>query len=334
MTTNAPGRTDSLRRDLQASWHRFLDLFEPLRPELYRYCRHLTRSPWDADDLAQDSLFRAFAKLGCMNEPPPNPRAWLFRVASNLWIDRARAARSHTGALPESASFSEPRDVREAAGTLLSRLSPQERAAVVLKEAFNFTLEEIAEALSTSTGTVKSALHRGRGKLVDPEEREEAPPRPPVLDEFCAAFNAADLDRLTALLLETAEIEVVRVHAEVGPEAARRGVFQGMLFGTRRMADPVRLDGLDPQFFQGALAQSPRVELRQHRGEWISVHWYAHADGEAVRAITRIDTDGAKLSRVRNYFYTPDVLAEICAELKLPFRSNGYRYWKPEEEGR
>jgi RNA polymerase sigma-70 factor (ECF subfamily) len=35
---------------------------------------------------------------------------------------------------------------------------------------------------------------------------------------------------------------------------------------------------------------------------------------------------------VRNYFYTPDVLAEICAELQLPFRSNGYRYWKPAHE--
>ena len=91
MTQPIPQRTDFLRRDVEASWHRFLDLYEPLRPELYRYCRHLTRSPWDADDLVQDALFRAFAKLGCMNEPPVNPRAWLFRIASNLWIDRVRA---------------------------------------------------------------------------------------------------------------------------------------------------------------------------------------------------------------------------------------------------
>jgi RNA polymerase sigma-70 factor, ECF subfamily len=88
-----PKVTDALRHDVEASWHRFLDLYEPLRPELYRYCRHLTRSPWDADDLVQDALFRAFAKLGCMNEPPGNPRAWLFRIASNLWIDRVRALR-------------------------------------------------------------------------------------------------------------------------------------------------------------------------------------------------------------------------------------------------
>lgn len=56
--------TGALRQELEASWHRFLDLYEPLRPELYRYCRHLTRSPWDADDLVQDALFRSFAKLG------------------------------------------------------------------------------------------------------------------------------------------------------------------------------------------------------------------------------------------------------------------------------
>jgi RNA polymerase sigma-70 factor (ECF subfamily) len=51
-----------------------------------------------------------------------------------------------------------------------------------------------------------------------------------------------------------------------------------------------------------------------------------------VRAITRFEADGDRLTRVRNYFYTPDVLAEICAELQIPFRSNGHRYWKPLRE--
>src|SRR3954470_15246468 len=112
MTTNAPGRTDSLRRDLQASWPRFLDLYEPLRPELYRYCRHLTRTPWDADDLVQDALFRAFAKLGWVNEPPGNPRAWLFRIASTLFIDRVRAREPVTADAHEEVASREPRAVR------------------------------------------------------------------------------------------------------------------------------------------------------------------------------------------------------------------------------
>ena len=140
-----------------------------------------------------------------------------------------------------------------------------------------------------------------------------------------AAFNSAGIMQRR---VDTAEIEVVRVHTEYGPEAARRGVFQGMLFGTRRLADPARLAGLDPAFFRNVLPQVPRVELRLHRGEWLLVHWYAHSDGDAVRAITRVEADGDRLTRVRNYFYTPDVLGEICAELQLPFRSNGYRYWK------
>src|SRR5216110_2887739 len=55
-----PQATDALRHDLETSWHRFLDLYEPLRPELYRYCRHLTRSPWDADDLVQDAPSSSF----------------------------------------------------------------------------------------------------------------------------------------------------------------------------------------------------------------------------------------------------------------------------------
>lgn len=330
MTTPPPDAASALTDAVKASWHHFLDVHEPLRPELYRYCRNLTRSPWDADDLVQDTMARAFVTLGCMEVAPPNPRAWLFRVASNLWIDRVRRDREEPGPVPEEATSREPRAAREAAGTLIARLSPQERAAVVLKDAFDLTLEEIAETLSTSVGAVKAALHRGRGKLAEPEAPEAAGPGAPataVLDAFCDAFNAGDLERLTSLLLDTASIEVVRVHAEYGPEAARKGVFAGMLFGSKRLAAAEEQGGIDPRFKQGALPTLPRVEVRLHRGEPIVLHWYAHVDGEAVRGLTRVETSGDHISRVRNYFYTPDVIAEICRELDVPCRVNGYRYW-------
>jgi RNA polymerase sigma-70 factor (ECF subfamily) len=67
--------TSDLPTTLRASWHAFLESYEPLRGDLYRYCRHLTRSPWDAEDLAQDALARAFVTLGQMGQAPPNPRA-------------------------------------------------------------------------------------------------------------------------------------------------------------------------------------------------------------------------------------------------------------------
>src|SRR5689334_23476443 len=88
--SSLPSLPPELAPGLRSAWHRFLTTYEPLRSELYRYCRHLTRSPWDAEDLAQDAMARAFVTLGQMGHAPPNPRAWLFRVASNLWMDQRR----------------------------------------------------------------------------------------------------------------------------------------------------------------------------------------------------------------------------------------------------
>ena len=48
MTKAADQELEVLSDGVKSSWQRFLDVFEPLRPELYRYCRHLTRTPWDA----------------------------------------------------------------------------------------------------------------------------------------------------------------------------------------------------------------------------------------------------------------------------------------------
>jgi RNA polymerase sigma-70 factor (ECF subfamily) len=319
--------SDDLAGVIESSWNRFVELYEPLRPDLYRYCRYLTRSPWDAEDLAQDTLATAFTTLGRMGQAPPNPRAWLFRVASNLWIDQLRRRRPAPAI--EAASIPEdPRASREAAGTLIGRLSPQERAAVVLKDVFDLSLDEIAETLSTSAGAVKAALHRGRGKLTDPEATERPLADTSVLDAFCAAFNARDLDRLTALLLDTVEVEVVGATTVYGVKAARETVIPGMLFSSERMAVADKEGGMEPRFMQGVLPSPARAEVRVHRGEPLLLSWYAHADGEAVRSVTRIEAAAGQVTRLRNYFFNPECIAEICGELGVPFRSNGFRHCK------
>ncbi|HEV7764129.1 MAG TPA: RNA polymerase sigma factor [Thermoanaerobaculia bacterium] len=315
------------------SWHRFLDLYEPLRPELYRYCRYLTRSPWDAEDLVQDTMARAFVTLGQLFKEPPNPRAWLFRVASNLWIDRVRRMREVPTPLPEIVAPPETRIDRDAAGTLIARLSPQERAAVVLKDVFDLTLAEIAEALSTTAGAVKTALHRGRGKLAESEPIATRAPAPNVLNAFCDAFNARDLDRMTALLLETATVKMVGLVTEYGRDAPRdpeTGSFYGMLYSDLSSDDP--RGGVARELRRGVLPTSPRLEMREHRDEPILLFWYAHEDGDAVRAVARVETDGDALAGVHNYFFNPDVIAEVCGELDVPYRVNGYRYWLEEGE--
>jgi RNA polymerase sigma-70 factor, ECF subfamily len=321
---------------VQASWKRFLESYEPLRPMLYRYCRYLTRSPWDAEDLAQDVLARAFATLGRLSEPPRSPQAWLYRIASNLWIDRVRSAAARPDALALSpvdevetaGAAPDPRAAREAAGTLLTQLAPQERAAVVLKDVFDLPLDEIAEVLSTTVGAVKAALHRGRGKLAEPAAEPDRVPVPAALDAFCAAFNARDLDRVAAILLDTATVEVVGASTIYGRERARGTVLVGMLFGSKRMAAPAEGgsgDGMDPRFAQGVLPEPARFELRTHRGQLLLLSWYVHRDGELVRAVSTVelDADGAHVARLKNYFYTPEVIAEVCNELGLPHRVNG-----------
>jgi RNA polymerase sigma-70 factor (ECF subfamily) len=55
--------------------------------------------------------------------------------------------------------------------------------------------------------------------------------------------------------------------------------------------------------------------------------WYAHDDGEAVRAVNRVELDGDRIARLQNYFFNADFIADVCRELEVPFRVNGYRYW-------
>lgn len=328
--TAVTGPSDALAGAVGDSWRAFLQSCEALRPELYRYCRYLTRSPWDADDLVQDTLARAFVTLGCLHQTLENPRAWLFRVASNVWLNRMRGQREVPHAAPLSDATqvgeqAEQRATREAAGTLLGRLAPQERAAVVLKDVFDLSLEEIAEGLSTTVGAVKAALHRGRGKLSEPDATDESMPVPvpAVLDAFCEAFNARDLNGLTALLLDTVVSEFPGLTIEYGAKHAATHSLRGVLFG-----DPAgQYSPIGRAYRAGLQSRPPRLELRLHRGEALLLGWFLHDDGEAVRAISRVTVEGDKISRMATYMHTPEVLAEICAELQVPYRSSGYRYW-------
>jgi RNA polymerase sigma-70 factor (ECF subfamily) len=313
--SNPPALPDQVQRP----WRRFLEEYEPLRGDLYRYCRFLTQSPWDAEDLVQDALARAFVTLAGLSEAPANPRAWLLRVASNQWLNQLKRKRETLlETLPEGAIEPAQTTARDAAGVLVARLAPQERAAVVLKEVFDFSLEEIAEVLSTSTGAVKAALHRGRGKLAAPEPERAAPAASSVLDAFCAAFNARDIEGITALLLDNVELDFPGLHTDYGVEAARRALGATMYHCFYFIA---------PEWRQQVIEDSARFELRAHRGELLLLAWWQHADGEAVRAFSRIECEGELIARMCTYFHTPEAVAELCSELGLPCRTNGYRFW-------
>src|SRR5690606_9526225 len=159
----------TVAESIRAPFRKVTEEFEPLRPELYRYCRYLTGAPWDAEDLVQETLIRAFVVWGTRHDAPEHPKAWVFKVASNRRMSICEKRREvPTAELLGATSMPvDPKATREAAATLVGGLAPQERAALVLKEVFEFSLDEIAALLSTSLGAVKSALHRARGKLTE-----------------------------------------------------------------------------------------------------------------------------------------------------------------------
>src|SRR5262245_26113635 len=80
----------ALQDELQPAWNRYVDFLAPYRPDLHRYCVRLAGNLWDGEDLVQDTVVRVFAMLGKRWASIDNPRAYLARTATNLWIDRLR----------------------------------------------------------------------------------------------------------------------------------------------------------------------------------------------------------------------------------------------------
>ena len=118
---------DEMRDVLRASWHRYLDQVQPLRPQLHAYCRRLTRNVWDAEDLVQECLLKAFGLLGHIENPILNPRAYLLCISTNSWIDIVRRSEHERGAMEidlPSGPAAPDRDaaVRRASAVLLHRL--------------------------------------------------------------------------------------------------------------------------------------------------------------------------------------------------------------------
>jgi RNA polymerase sigma-70 factor (ECF subfamily) len=310
---------------IRGPFQQFTEEFEPLRPDLYRYCRYLTQTPWDAEDLVQDTLVRAFMLLGTSHNPPVHPKAWLFRVASNRWLNMYKQRREEPSADLREATHTpvDPKATREAASSLVAGLAPQERAALVLKEVFDFSLEEISEMLSTTVGGIKSALHRARGKVKERDwSGQEAAP-PAILNEFCSAFNARDLDKVVSLLLETVQIELSGTFMDSGIDVAKRS-FGGLMFATQ-----MAMEAGIPSGYRGNIQPvPPRFELRMHRGAPIVLTFWKHDDGEHVRGVSLITAEGDQITQIKTYMHSPELLAEVCKELGETCRSNGYRNWE------
>jgi len=159
----------------EARYLAFLETVRDLRPKLHRYCARMTGSVLDGEDVVQDALFQAYRRLDTYDDSRPLA-PWLFRIAHNQCIDflRRRDARRRA---EEAVAAPDLVDAAEAIGPGVGRalehlvvaLPPKERACVLLKDVFGYSLEEIAELVDSTVGGVKAALNREeRSSLAGP----------------------------------------------------------------------------------------------------------------------------------------------------------------------
>ena len=140
-----------------------------LIPRLRRYARALVGDRATADDLVQDTLERAWAKLHLYRRGT-DLRAWLFTVMHNVHVNRVRAARatdSLEDEMPELAQRAPQGDallVRDL-DRGIARLPAEQRAVLLLVTLEEMSYEQVARTLGIPIGTVMSRLSRAREKL-------------------------------------------------------------------------------------------------------------------------------------------------------------------------
>ena len=278
-----------------ARYRAFLETISQLRPQLHRFCARMTGSITDSEDVVQDALFRAYRSLDTFDDSRPlSP--WLFRIAHNQCIDflRHRGVQMEAEAAAAEPDFIEPGDpsgstVGPAIEHLVLNLPPKERACVLLKDVFEYSLEEIAELVDSTVGGVKAALNRGRAKLASMEGQSAAPrvasaANKQVLQLYVERFNRRDWDGLRELISADARLLVADRYAGSFADGGYLGVYSRMPVTWR--LTPGEVDG-EPSI----------ILLNLRDGEW------------EIEGIVRLDigTDG-RIERVSDYQHCPWIL--------------------------
>lgn len=278
----------------EARYVAFLETITHLRPRLHRYCARMTGSVLDGEDVMQEAVFEAYRKLATFDDSRPlSP--WLFRIVHNRCIDllRRRKVREDAEAAaadPTSVLPVDPpgRAIDRAVERLVISLPPKERACVLLKDVFDYSLEEIADLVDSTTGGVKAALNRGRVKLAALPEatRPQAATPPHVLELlrlYVERFNRRDWDGVRELASADARLRVA-------------DCFAG------RLAD-------SPYFVEYERPLIPwRMALGEVDGETVVVILRDDADGLTPFSLIRVGVVGGRITRIADYIKSPWVL--------------------------
>ena len=280
----------------EVRYQAFLETIAQLRPQLHRYCSRMTGSVMDGEDVVQEALFQAYRKLDTFeNDRPLAP--WLFRIAHNRCIDflRRRGVREDAEAefaTPDSVTVApiDPpgRAVGRALEQLVLALPPKERACVLLKDVFDYTLEEIAELVDSTVGGVKAALNRGRAKLAALPEPSRArrsvdEELPRLLQLYVERFNVRDWDGVRELTTADARLQVADRYMGRLADTSYFGRYESWTFAWR--LQPGEVDG-EPVI----------IMLRRKEGVW------------AADTCIRLEIKDHRIQRIADYIHCPWIL--------------------------
>ncbi|MCB5169477.1 RNA polymerase sigma factor SigJ [Streptomyces bambusae] len=214
------------------------DVFEAARPRLEAIGYRLLGSSSEAEDAVQETFLRwQAADTGRIEVPA----AWLTKVLTNYCLNQLTSARARRETyvgrwLPEPlldgdpmlgpADTAEQREsVSYAVLVLLERLSPNERAVYVLREAFDYPHREIAGILDISEAASQQIFHRAKKHVADGKARteiDEAAARR-IVEEFIAAATSGRTEPLIRLLTADA----IAAGDGGGKVPARARAFEG-----------------------------------------------------------------------------------------------------------
>ncbi|RQV20146.1 RNA polymerase sigma-70 factor [Burkholderia cenocepacia] len=283
-------------------------IFHTLRPRLQKIAYRMLGSIADAEDIVQDVWLRWHDSA---RDGIENAEAWLVAVTTRTSIDRLRAAKirreHYTGIwLPEpelGESPATPEEVTERANDvsvayllLLERLTPEARAAFLLREVFDADYDEIADAIGKSEAACRQLVSRAKAQLRDDDRPRHIVPREThrqLLQTFSHALAQGDFPSIQALLAEDAML--------IGDGGGKVQSFPKPMVGGRRIAQ---------LFYATWLRCGSGVEMRPVvlNGEWAMLRIIA---GQLESAMA-FETDGTRIVRIlvqRN----PDKLARIAA---------------------
>lgn len=278
------------------------EVFAAQRPRLFGIAYRMLGSAAEADDVLQEAHLRWQA---AQHEAIAAPGGWLATVVTRLCLDQLKSARARREAyvgpwLPEplpTGGAAEPVDVESislAFLVLLESLSPLERAAFVLREVFDHSFAEIAEALGRDEAACRQLAHRARAHVQarKPRFARSREQHARLLAAFLGACAQGDLAGLTAMLAG----DVVAWSDGGGRVKAARNLVEGSDRVARLFLGLAKRSGGGSQVTIEEINGWPAAVVRVGGGAVYGV-LCLETDGETIYSLQLVNNPD-KLSRV------------------------------------